>query len=105
MVEKIVEFESQLDFGALVDGSVLEHRCVEIDLIRAVEEVFAEVRLLIVRCKFEGAACRPSKGLVCASRLSGITDNGDSCGQSSVIAVAIAENVVGMARLQSGDAC
>ena len=104
MVEKIVEFEPQLDFGALVDGSVLEHCCVEIDLIRAVEGVLAKVRLLIVRRPLKCAASWSGKSLICAGRLSGATDNGDSRGQPGVIAVTIAEDVVRVARLEASNA-
>src|ERR1700730_2838857 len=104
MVEKIEEFESKLDFGALGNGSVLGYRCVEIDQIRAEEDVFAKVWLLIERRQLKCAEGRPGKSFVRSGRLRSATNDGGPGGQSCVIAIAIAENVVWVASLQGSDA-
>jgi len=54
---------------------------------------------LIVGRQFEGAQSRPGKGFVGAGRLSRIADDRGPCGQSGMVAVDIAEDVVGMAGL------
>src|ERR1700757_1796003 len=96
VVKEVEELEAQLKFGALGDGSVLQQGRVYVDFVRTVEEVLGEIWLLIVGCQFEGAEGRPCKGFVDACRLSRIANDGGSCGQTGVIAVAIAEDVVGV---------